>query len=223
MSAGSRAGHPPTIPASWRTLVSADVELILIRHALPVRQETIEGPADPPLAPLGVDQATALAAIVGPDDFDALYVSPLLRARQTADPLAERTGLDPTVVDGLAEWDRHARSYVPLEELRREAPEVIEAMAKGQWSVLGIDMDTFVARVNDTIDDISGSHRGQRVAMVCHGGVINAYLSQVLGLASPLFFEPGYTSVSRVRVSSSGTRGVLSINETGHLRGLVTS
>jgi len=194
------------------------VELILIRHALPLRLQVVDGPADPPLAELGQAQAEALAAIVHPDEYDALYVSPLQRARQTADPLAARTGLTPAVRDGLAEWDRHSTSYVPLEELRRESPEVIEAMAQGQWADLGIDMDAFVSRVNDTVDEITGAHPSERVAVVCHGGVINAYLSTVLGLATPLFFEPGYTSVSRVRVSRTGGRGVLSINETGHLR-----
>jgi probable phosphoglycerate mutase len=194
------------------------VELILIRHALPLRLQVVDGPADPPLAELGQAQAEALAAIVHPDEYDALYVSPLQRARQTADPLAARTGLTPSVRDGLAEWDRHSTSYVPLEELRRESPEVIEAMAQGQWADLGIDMDAFVSRVNDTVDEITGAHPSERVAVVCHGGVINAYLSTVLGLATPLFFEPGYTSVSRVRVSRTGGRGVLSINETGHLR-----
>lgn len=196
------------------------MELILIRHALPLRVEAVDGPADPPLAPLGFSQADALAGIVQPDEYDALYVSPLLRARQTADPLAARTGLTPTIADGLAEWDRHSSAYVPLEDLRRESPEVLEAMALGQWDRLGIDMGAFVERVNDTVDEIAGSHPSQRVAVVCHGGVINAFVSRVLGLSSPLFFEPGYTSVSRVRVSRSGGRGVLSINETGHLRAL---
>jgi probable phosphoglycerate mutase len=196
------------------------VELILIRHALPLRVEAVDGPADPPLAPLGFSQADALAGIVQPDEYDALYVSPLLRARQTADPLATRTGLAPTIADGLAEWDRHSSAYVPLEDLRRESPEVLEAMALGQWDRLGIDMGAFVERVNDTVDEIAGSHPSQRVAVVCHGGVINAFVSRVLGLSSPLFFEPGYTSVSRVRVSRAGGRGVLSINETGHLRAL---
>lgn len=198
------------------------MELILIRHALPLRLETTDGPADPPLAPVGISQAEALAGVITPDEYDALYVSPLLRARQTADPLAARTGLETNIADGLAEWDRHSSSYVPLEELRRESPEVIEAMARGQWSALGIDMGAFVTRVNTTVDAISGSHPGQRVAVVCHGGVINAYLSRVLDLATPLFFEPGYTSVSRVRVSRTGGRGILSINETGHLRSLRT-
>jgi len=54
---------------------------------------------------------------------------------------------------------------------------------------------------------------------VCHGGVINAYLAHVLGLDDLLFFEPAYTSISRVRASRRGHRMLVSANETAHLRG----
>jgi probable phosphoglycerate mutase len=53
---------------------------------------------------------------------------------------------------------------------------------------------------------------------VCHGGVINAYLSAMLGLDSLMFFFPEYTSVSRVRASRRGARSIVTLNETGHLR-----
>jgi probable phosphoglycerate mutase len=58
------------------------------------------------------------------------------------------------------------------------------------------------------------------VAVVCHGGVINAFAGEVLGIREPfLFFDPGYTSISRFLAAKSGERSVLSLNETGHLRG----
>jgi len=195
------------------------VHLVLIRHALPVRLEAVDGPADPPLADLGHRQARAAAEVLAHDAFDALYTSPLLRARQTADPLAEITGIEPGIIDGVAEWDRNAPAYVPLEQLRRERPDVIADMAAGRWASLGIDMDAFVERVTSSLAEVADRHRGQRVAVVCHGGVINVYLSRVLGLDRLLFFEPGYTSISRVAVAEGGA-GILSINETGHLRGL---
>jgi probable phosphoglycerate mutase len=74
--------------------------------------------------------------------------------------------------------------------------------------------------VVDAIDTVAMSHPGKRVAIVCHGGVINAYTSSVLGLDDLLWFEPGYTSISRLLVSRHGVRSVHSLNETGHLRGL---
>ena len=193
------------------------VHLVLIRHALPVRLEASNGPADPPLDDLGHRQAEAMAAALATEPFDALYSSPLLRARQTAEPLAAVTGLDCGVIDGVAEWDRNAPAYVPLEQLRRERPDVIADMAAGRWEALGIDMDAFVTRVRTSLEAVAAQHRGERVGVVCHGGVINVYLAGVLGLPRLLFFEPGYTSISRVAVADGGA-GILSINETGHLR-----
>jgi probable phosphoglycerate mutase len=52
---------------------------------------------------------------------------------------------------------------------------------------------------------------------VCHGGVINAYLSTILHIERPLFFEPNYTSISRVVAASSGVRSLVSVNEIPHL------
>ena len=155
---------------------------MLIRHALPVRLEATVGPADPPLAEIGLRQAEAMAAALADERFDALYTSPLLRARQTAEPLAAATGLEPGVVDGVAEWDRNAPAYVPLEQLRHERPDVIADMAAGRWDALGIDMEAFVERVTSSMADLAAAHRGKRVGVVCHGGVINGYLSEILGL-----------------------------------------
>jgi probable phosphoglycerate mutase len=57
--------------------------------------------------------------------------------------------------------------------------------------------------------------------VVCHGGVINCYLSHVIGLEHEAlgFFYPNYTSIHRVAASSRGHRSVVTINETSHLRG----
>ena len=58
---------------------------------------------------------------------------------------------------------------------------------------------------------------GKRVVAVCHGGVINVALGSVLGVAQPLWFEPGYTSLSRMIASRTGIRSVASLNELAHL------
>ncbi|HEX4902723.1 MAG TPA: histidine phosphatase family protein, partial [Acidimicrobiales bacterium] len=94
------------------------MELLLIRHALPVRIEGADGPADPPLAEAGHRQARALAEWLAPEPLDGLYVSPMARARETAAPLAEARGLEPVVEEGVAEFDKDADSYVPMEELK---------------------------------------------------------------------------------------------------------
>jgi probable phosphoglycerate mutase len=65
------------------------------------------------------------------------------------------------------------------------------------------------------------AHPGQRVLAICHGGVINVALAEILGMKRSLFFEPAYASVHRVAGSRKGVRTVVSMNETAHLRGLL--
>jgi len=196
------------------------VQLLLIRHALPVRLELVEGPADPELSAVGVVQAERLATWLADEPIDALYTSPLVRAVQTATPFAERSGLAPTVVDGVAEWDRDSSAYIPIEELRAADDEIWQRLSAGRHedlAELGIDPVEFRDRVVSTIDGLAAAHKGERVAVVCHGGVINAYLATVLGLDRMLFFSPDYTSISRVLIGA-GVRSIGTVNETPHLR-----
>lgn len=195
------------------------MELLIIRHGLPVRIEGADGPADPPLAERGHAQARALAEWLHGDRLDAIYCSPLRRARQTAAPLAERFGHEPVVEDDVAEWDRHANEYIPIEELKAARdPRYYQMLSADGWQG-DVPPEVFRARVVDAIEAIVARHRGERVAIVCHGGVINAYAAHVLGLDTQIgFFHPEYTSVNRVEASSGGHRSIRSLNETGHLR-----
>jgi probable phosphoglycerate mutase len=194
------------------------VDLLLIRHALPLRVELDAGPADPELSREGWSQAAKLAAWLASEHLDAVYTSPLRRAVQTAEPLAETTGLKAEVVDGLAEWDRQASSYIPIEELQAENDPMWKSLATGALHELGVDGPSFQAHVVTAVDGIAKAHPSQTVAVVCHGGVINAYVADVLGLDRILFFGPDYTCINRLRVSSSGIRSLCTLNETAHLR-----
>jgi 2,3-bisphosphoglycerate-dependent phosphoglycerate mutase len=195
------------------------MELLIIRHGLPVRIEAATGPADPELAERGLHQAAALAGWYGNDRIDAVYSSPMRRAQQTAVPLAAALGHEITTDDDLAEWDRNSSEYIPIEELRAAKDERYYAMLSGDGWQGDVPPDVFQQRVVASIETIVERHRGQRVAVVCHGGVINTYVSHILGLGNPIgFFHPDYTSVNRIECSSAGHRSVKSLNETGHLR-----
>jgi 2,3-bisphosphoglycerate-dependent phosphoglycerate mutase len=195
------------------------MELLLIRHARPRRVENADGPADPELDDVGRSQAAALADWLADDPIDAVVASPLRRAIETAGPLAEALRLELTHEEGVVEWDRDHDSYIPIEELKANDDPAWVAMREGRWDLLGLDPQAFRARVVEAIDTVAAAHPGGRVAVVCHGGVINAYTSTVLGLDRLLWFEPDYTSVSRILVSRKGTRSLRSLNETGHLMG----
>lgn len=194
------------------------MQLLLIRHALPLRVENPDGrPADPPLSDAGRAQAGRLAEWLAAERLDALYASPLRRAAETALPLSRRAGLPVRPEAGVAEYDAEAAAYVPLEELKAADPEAWRAAVQGGlWA--GIDIERFRETVVASLEGIAGRHPGARVAVVCHGGVINAFAAHVLGIDRPLFFEPAYTSVSRFLVARSGERSVVTLNEAAHLR-----
>jgi probable phosphoglycerate mutase len=194
------------------------VELILVRHGLPVRIDDAGGPADPELSDEGRAQAVRLAAWLRRDAIDAVYVSPMRRAIQTAEPLADALGVDPVVDDELAEFDRETHFYVPIEELKAAGDERYMKIMRGELDG-EVDPQTFREVVAVAVERIIEAHPGNTVTIVCHGGVINAWASHVLGLPDPLFFEPFYTSVNRFLASSRGHRSVVSLNDLGHLHG----
>jgi 2,3-bisphosphoglycerate-dependent phosphoglycerate mutase len=190
------------------------MQLLLIRHALPVRIDGGDGPADPDLSDEGRRQAAALAEWLKAEHIDQIWSSPMRRARQTASPIESAFGLEAVLDDGLKEFDADEAHYIPIEELRASADprwrELIERLGAPEQFAF---RDLAAAAVERAVE----ANPGRQVAVVCHGGVINAYLSTILGIDRPLFFEPAYTSISRVMASSRGHRSLVSVNEIPHL------
>ena len=198
------------------------MELILIRHGLPERVETQDGtPADPPLSETGREQARRMADWLQDTTGDFLYSSPMQRALETAAPLSQNKSLTPELREGVAEFDRKASHYIPVEQLKRDDYESWQRLMGGEVS--GVNFERFCADVVSTLNDIIAGHAGQTVAVTCHGGVINAWTAHVLGMEPRMFFNPNYTSISRYMAASSGERSIITINEHTHLRGLGTN
>jgi len=187
------------------------MELILIRHGLPVRSQES---SDPPLAEEGHDQARRVAARLARERFDAVMSSTMRRAVQTAEPFAALAGHEIETHDGIVEFDRDAGSYTPMEELKRDNYEAWKRfVARGQTR----DIADFQATVVSALEAVIASNRGKRVAVFCHGGVINVWTAHVLRMEPRLFFEPRYTSIHRYLCASTGERNLLSLNEIAHL------
>jgi len=208
-------------------------ELFIVRHAdaIPEADEIIPSGIydDLPLSRLGREQALVLAERLGSLNFDALYSSPLRRCLQTAAPLAERLGLQPTVVEDLKEIKLGNLRPLPhdgedLEALsralqERQADIVRLAGEAGHWDVIpdSEPSKSFRGRVVEALDEIAHNHIGQRVLAFAHGGVVNAYVAEVLGLERDFFFPAANTSITVVR--ASGKRRVLFVlNDLGHLK-----
>src|SRR5436305_14730984 len=109
------------------------MELLLIRHAEPEKVVDAEGPADPVLDERGRMQAERLAEYLAEERLEGLFSSPMNRAQETAAPVAVVHNLPIVVDEELAEFDREATSYIPVEELRATKDERWLAMVEGRF------------------------------------------------------------------------------------------
>lgn len=197
------------------------MELIFVRHGRPQQVQNSDGtPADPPLAEIGREQALAVASWLGEETIDHIYTSPMRRARETSQPLEKRLGLTAIVRDDISEFDKDSSSYVPMEVLKETNRKAWERMASGAMTTSPETLSSWYTNTVTQLEEIVQVHGGQRVAVVCHGGVINAYLARCLEFDIQDFmkFDVDYTSVTRVLASGAGHRSVKSINETAHFR-----
>jgi broad specificity phosphatase PhoE len=187
--------------------------LWLVRHAEVAEpyQQVFGGRIDMDLSARGRDQAEALANYVGRFRFTASYASPMKRVQQTLAPLRNNGFPEPIVVPEFREvdfgdwtghsWEEVARGfgvspYAWLEELEGDRIANAESGARLR------------ARVEPTLRSVVAKHRGERVAVVCHGGVIRMILSILLELpfVQMSIFEVDYASVTQVQFERGRAR-----------------
>lgn len=181
----------------------------------------VGGQGDPPLSPLGLDQARWVCARLGTAGIDAIYVTTLRRTAQTAVPLAEQLGLSPRVEEGLREvhlGDWEGGLYRKM--VAGNHPISQRVFAEERWDLIpGAEPATFFAgRVRAAIAALAASHRGQRVAAFTHGGVIGQALALASGSRPFAFIGADNASISRLVIS--GDRWIVrTFNDTAHLDG----
>jgi broad specificity phosphatase PhoE len=193
------------------------MQLLLIRHALPLRTEAGEG-SDPDLSNDGVEQAERLPQALKRFPITRVVSSPQRRAVQTGQPVADALGLPVEIDARLAEYDRDLGQYIPVEQLALENPEELKRLVAGHLPS-GVDEAAFKARTMAAVDDLiaTGEHE-DTVAMFSHAGVINALLHQILGTERLLSFHVDYASVTRLLSSqSTGRLAVGGVNGVEHV------
>jgi broad specificity phosphatase PhoE len=186
--------------------------IYLIRHGKADHRSSAHTPtprgdtADPPLDASGREQAIALTRrlLMMPDPA-AIYCSTLTRARETIAPYLEATGRTATYLDDLAEWHAGDWELKEFEELLTEHPEMpARVLFQDPVFVLAPNsepVDAFRRRVVGAVEGTLASHPDGDIWVVCHGGVINAYIGHLLGVEDQeMFFLPPNTSINTVKV-----------------------
>jgi broad specificity phosphatase PhoE len=192
------------------------VQLLLIRHALPLRSEHGQG-SDPDLSEEGIEQAKRLPDALARFPITRLVSSPQVRSVQTAQPVADALGLTVEIDERLAEYDRDMEHYIPIEQIATEYPEELARLAQGHLPS-SVDEDAFLERINGGIRDVvaAGEHE-DTIGVFTHGGVINGLLHTILGTEKILCVSVDYAGVTRLLSSREGNLYVAAVNGTEHV------
>ncbi len=202
-------------------------EILLVRHgeSAPLQEggtfPLVGGHSDPPLAPDGQVQATAVAdrLVATGERIVAIYVTTLTRTHQTAAPLAERLGLEPIVEADLREvflgdWEGGEFRH----RVADEDPIAVKMFETGRWDVIpnGEPSVDFDARVRAGVERIAAAHAGELVVAVVHGGVIGQIMNIAAGTTGFGFGGADNASISHIVIEADRWR-VRCFNDTSHL------
>jgi probable phosphoglycerate mutase len=223
------APSPTSLDRPFLTHQPDVITVTFVRHGQQEVHGTTFTPAlwtDAPLSELGHRQAAAVGVALGAERIQAVACSHLQRAKETARQVAEAQDLEAVVYPELREVEtyRDVPDGVALEDVM--SPVMWLGVQERFWRERRWDVSPFSEssaelrhRVVTVVEGIlalcvlDGVHH---VAIVCHGGVINAYIGHILGIEVDMFFRPAHASISRVLVGD-GRRVVHTLNEMHHL------
>ncbi|UJW80953.1 histidine phosphatase family protein [Hydrogenophaga sp. SL48] len=153
--------------------------------------ERWQGRLDMPLNATGVAQAEQLALSL-PGGIDALVVSPMLRARQTAEPVTRALGLVPRLDADFRERDFGIFEGITADDAVRQYPELAARNVAYRWDEAppGAELTRAVVdRVERGLQLLRAMHDGQTVLLVSHGFVVRCLRYLIDGLSDAAFFE----------------------------------
>lgn len=159
-------------------LASEPTRLFVIRHGETAWNvdSRIQGHLDIPLNDTGLWQARRLAQALSGETLSAIYSSDLARARQTAEALAALSDVPVQPDVSLRERGFGVFEGLSFAEVRQRWPEQAE-----RWRLRdpdfrperGESLGDFYVRVVGAVERLAAAHRGQSIAVVAHGGVLD--------------------------------------------------
>jgi ribonuclease H / adenosylcobalamin/alpha-ribazole phosphatase len=211
-------------PTSWTGATGDPTRLLLLRHGqtrLSVEQR-YSGRGDHPLTEAGQRMAEQAAARLSKvEDIAAIVSSPLSRAAQTAQAVANTTGAEVVTHQGLIETDFGTWEGLTFAEASKQDPEVHRRWL-GDTSVAPPDGESFDAvhrRVRKARDEIIARFGGGTIVVVSHVTPIKTLLRMALDVGPSLLFRLhlDLTSLSVVEFYPDGHASVRLVNDTSHL------
>ena len=201
-------------------------QLILLRHGETDwnRELRFQGHVDVGLNAIGLEQAQRLARRLAGETAHRLYVSDLLRARQTAQPVAQELGLVPVSDTALREQSFGSVDGMRVDDIKAQHPLAWEGWLRFHEDFCmpeGESTRQFHARVMDAVHRMVAAHRDETLVVVTHGGVLDMIYrtARSLGLNGPRQSEIPNAGLNRVRVHDGGI-DILAWADVAHLADL---
>ena len=201
-------------------------ELVLIRHGETDmnRELRFQGHVNVGLNSIGLEQARRLAGRMAGETADAVYVSDLLRARQTAEPIAGELSLAPVPETGLREQNFGRVDGMRVDDIQRDHPEAWAGWLRFEEDFAmpeGESTRAFHARVMEAVQRVCAAHPERKVVVVTHGGVLDMIYrtARSLGLSGPRQSDIPNAGFNRIRVREGGI-DILDWADTRHLADL---
>ena len=211
-------------------MATAPTELFLVRHgeADSNRDGRFGGWSPVPLTERGRAQAVRAAAELVTRAPTVLVTSDVVRAVQTAEPIAAALGLEPRLEPGLRERSLGIFDGLSFAEAETQHPEMWKRLVGRDPDAVPEGGETATAvfdRVRTAIDRLCTDHPGQRVCVVTHGLALFHVFSYVCGLGVPspdasVFVLVDNASITHVQHRAGDRWRIMTINDTAHLRGL---
>ncbi|MBA4492854.1 histidine phosphatase family protein [Paenactinomyces guangxiensis] len=193
--------------------------LYFIRHGETVwnREGRVQGHSDIPLSETGLEQARRLAEYLQQQSVSVIYSSDLLRARQTAESIAAKHGVQVQVTSAFRE--RYGGEWEGLTgaELKEKYPDWETVRFTG--GSYGIEStEELQQRIIRELEKIVDKHQGQHIYVVSHGMSINAALTFLTrGEHGTGIIRLHNTSITHLTYEQADGWKLHKINETPHL------
>jgi broad specificity phosphatase PhoE len=180
------------------------------------------------LSPRGHRQAQATAQALSSENLSAIYSSDLLRAVQTAEPLARLTGLPINKSDAFRERSVGVMEGLTFEEAASEHPEQYAALIRRDFEHVLLGGESYrqmLDRAARQLDQAIEWHRGGNIAIFSHTGTICILTLHLMGALDapelrPVWITTANCAITRFELRMDGFVRVLVVNDTRHLVGL---
>jgi len=206
------------------------IRIVVVRHgrtALNTGEgmaERFRGTIDLPLAPEGLADAHATARRLADQSLTAVYSSPLLRARSTAEILAGPQGLPVQVLPGLGTMDFGQWAGLCHADVARGWPDLYAAWRRDPLSIQipgGESAADLQERALAAVHDIAARHApGDALLLVTHQAVTRILACGLLELPPAAYWQirQDLCNMSTYLYDpGSGRFSVESLNDTCHL------